>query len=160
LSTGQSTRPPLPLCLRCEQWAWARAQPYDLSRTAHIIGYINSRLLLTYLSFIAYYMSSLFIIVTLGKNITDSARWWKEVTWEDGEEDGGDVLVHVEPWHRIRFCSSISIVPCNWPCSVPYSCEYQNSSTACHIFTWSHTCNLFSVQGQSTTSNNPQGSPN
>jgi hypothetical protein len=43
LPTGQSTRRPLPLCLRCEQGARARAQPYDLGRSAHIIVYNNSR---------------------------------------------------------------------------------------------------------------------
>jgi hypothetical protein len=46
LSTGQLTRRPLPLCLRYEQWARARAQPYDLGRIAHIIAYSNSRLVL------------------------------------------------------------------------------------------------------------------
>jgi hypothetical protein len=43
LTTGQSTRRPLPLCLRCDQGARAQAQPYDLVRTAHIITYNNSR---------------------------------------------------------------------------------------------------------------------
>jgi hypothetical protein len=42
LPMGQSTRPPLPLYLRCEQGARARAQLYDLSKTAHIIAYKNS----------------------------------------------------------------------------------------------------------------------
>jgi hypothetical protein len=74
LPTGQLTRPPLPLCLRCEQGARARAQPYDLGRTGHIIGYNNCRLLLIYSSFIDYYIYSLFIIVILGRNIRDSAR--------------------------------------------------------------------------------------
>jgi hypothetical protein len=46
LPMGQSTRRPLPLCLRCEQGARARAQPYDLSGKAHIIAYNNSRLVL------------------------------------------------------------------------------------------------------------------
>ena len=46
LSTGQSTRPPLPLCLRCEQGARDRVQPYDLGTTAHSIAYSNSRLVL------------------------------------------------------------------------------------------------------------------
>jgi hypothetical protein len=46
LSTGQSTRRPLPLYLRCKQGARARALPYDLGMTAHIIGYNNSRLVL------------------------------------------------------------------------------------------------------------------
>jgi hypothetical protein len=41
LPMGQSTRRPLPLCLRCEQGARARAQPYDLDRTTHIIAYSN-----------------------------------------------------------------------------------------------------------------------
>jgi hypothetical protein len=44
--TGQSTYPPLPLCLRCEQGERARVQPYDLGTTAHSIAYINSRLVL------------------------------------------------------------------------------------------------------------------
>jgi hypothetical protein len=74
LPTGQSTRPPLPLYLRCELGARARAQPYDLGRTAHNIVSSNSRLFLIYSSFIDYYISSLCIIVTLGRNITDSAR--------------------------------------------------------------------------------------
>src|SRR5688572_20988654 len=63
-----------PLCLRCEQGARARAQPYDLGRTAHSIASRNSRLFLIYSSFIDYYISSLCIIVTLGRNITNSAR--------------------------------------------------------------------------------------
>jgi hypothetical protein len=46
LPTGQSTHRPLPLCLRCEQGARARVLPYDLGRIAHIIAYINSRLVL------------------------------------------------------------------------------------------------------------------
>ena len=52
LPTGQSTRPPLPLSLRCEQGARARAQPYDLGRTPHSIVSSNSRLFLIYSSFI------------------------------------------------------------------------------------------------------------
>src|SRR5699024_12567695 len=43
--SGQSTRPPLPLPLRCEQGARARAQPYDLGRTPHSIVSSTSRLL-------------------------------------------------------------------------------------------------------------------
>jgi hypothetical protein len=74
LPTGQSTHPPLPLYLRCEQGAQARAQPYDLGMIAHNIVSSNSRLFLIYSSFICYYISSLCIIVTLGRNITDSAR--------------------------------------------------------------------------------------
>jgi hypothetical protein len=46
LSTGQLTCRPLPLCLRCKQGARARAQPYDLGRTSHVIAYNNSRLVL------------------------------------------------------------------------------------------------------------------
>jgi hypothetical protein len=46
LPMGQSTRRPLPLCLRCEQGAQARVQPYDLGTTAHSIAYNNSRLVL------------------------------------------------------------------------------------------------------------------
>jgi hypothetical protein len=46
LLTGQSTRRPLPLCLRYKQGARARAQPYDLSKTSHFITYNNSRLVL------------------------------------------------------------------------------------------------------------------
>jgi hypothetical protein len=46
LPMGQSTRPPLPLYLRCEQGAQARVQPYDLGTTAHSIAYSNSRLVL------------------------------------------------------------------------------------------------------------------
>jgi hypothetical protein len=46
LPTGQSTRRPLPLCLRCEQGARARVQPYDLGTTAHSIAYSNSRLVI------------------------------------------------------------------------------------------------------------------
>jgi hypothetical protein len=43
-------------------------------------------------------------------------------------EDGGDVSIHAEPWRRTGFRSATSIVPYNGPCSVPYSCEYQNCS--------------------------------
>jgi hypothetical protein len=57
------------------------------------------------------------------------------------------------------FCSTTSVVPYSWPCSVPYSCEYQNFSLAWYIFIWYNTCNLFYVQGQSTTSNNRHESP-
>jgi hypothetical protein len=46
LPMGQLTRRPLPLYLRCEQGVRARAQPYDLGRTTHIITYNNSRLVL------------------------------------------------------------------------------------------------------------------
>ena len=46
LPTGQLTRPPLPLYLRCEQGARARVQPYDLVTIAHSIAYNNSRLVL------------------------------------------------------------------------------------------------------------------
>jgi hypothetical protein len=86
---GQSTRPPLPLCLRCEQGARARAQLYDLSKTAHNITYKNSRLFLTYLLFIDYYISSLCIIITLGRNIIDSTRRREEATCGVGVEDDG-----------------------------------------------------------------------
>jgi hypothetical protein len=60
LLTGQSTRRPLPLCLRCEQGARALAQPYDLDRIAHIIENSNSKLILIYSSFIDYYIYILF----------------------------------------------------------------------------------------------------
>src|SRR6187455_1642901 len=43
------------LSLRCEQGARARAQPYDLGRTAHSIVSSNSRLFLIYSSLIDYY---------------------------------------------------------------------------------------------------------
>jgi hypothetical protein len=66
LPTGQSTSSPLPLCLKCEQGARARAQPYDLGRTAHNIASRKSSLFLTYSSFIDYYIFSLCFIVTLG----------------------------------------------------------------------------------------------
>jgi hypothetical protein len=46
LPMGQSTRPPLPLYLWCEQGARARVQPYDLGTIAHNIAYNNSRLVL------------------------------------------------------------------------------------------------------------------
>jgi hypothetical protein len=46
LPMRQSTRRPLSLCLRCEQGARARVQPYDLGMTAHSIAYNNSRLVL------------------------------------------------------------------------------------------------------------------
>jgi hypothetical protein len=46
LPMGQSTRHPLPLCLRCEQGARAPVQPYDLDMIAHSIAYNNSRLVL------------------------------------------------------------------------------------------------------------------
>jgi hypothetical protein len=46
LLMGQSTRPPLPLCLKCGQGAWARVQPYDLGTIAHNFTYNNSRLVL------------------------------------------------------------------------------------------------------------------
>jgi hypothetical protein len=71
LLTGQSTHPPLPLYVRCVQGARARAQPYDLGRTAYNITYKNNRLFLTYSSFIDYYISLLCITVTLGRNIID-----------------------------------------------------------------------------------------
>jgi hypothetical protein len=35
-------------------------------------------------------------------------------------EDGEDVPVHAKPWHRMGFCSTTSVVPSSWPCSVPY----------------------------------------
>jgi hypothetical protein len=64
---------------------------------------------------------------------------------------------------NIRFCSFhciSSVVPSSRPCSVTYSCEYQNSSSSWYIFIWYNTCNLFPVQGQSrAASNNPHGSP-
>jgi hypothetical protein len=66
LPTAQSTRPLLLLYLRLEQGAPARAQPYDLGRTLHSIGYRHFRLLFLYMSFIDYYKSFLCIIVTLG----------------------------------------------------------------------------------------------
>jgi hypothetical protein len=56
------------------------------------------------------------------------------------------------------FCTTTSVVPSNWSCLVLYSCEYQTFSHVWYIFIWSHACNLFSVQGQSATSNNPNGS--
>jgi hypothetical protein len=59
LPMGQSTRRPLPLCLRCEQGARARAQPYDLSGKARIIAYNNSRLVLCNSSFLELYTFSL-----------------------------------------------------------------------------------------------------
>jgi hypothetical protein len=43
-------------------------------------------------------------------------------------EDGGDVSIHAEPWRHTGFRSATSIVPYNGPCSIPYSCEYQNFS--------------------------------
>jgi hypothetical protein len=46
LPTGQLTRPPSPLYLRCEQGARARAQPYDLGMIAHNIASRNSRLVI------------------------------------------------------------------------------------------------------------------
>jgi hypothetical protein len=117
LPMGQSTCPPLPLCLRCEQGARALAQPYDLSKMAHNITYKNSRLFITYSSFLDYYISFLCIIITLGRNIIDLARRREEATWVVGGEDDGradgslgrstkdgrDVLVHAEPWCRIGF---------------------------------------------------------
>jgi hypothetical protein len=66
LPMRQSTCPPLPLYLRCEQGARARAQPYDLDKTAHNITYKNAKLFPTYLSFIDYYISFLCVIITLG----------------------------------------------------------------------------------------------
>jgi hypothetical protein len=59
-------------------------------------------------------------------------------------------LAHAEPWHRTMSCSTASIVTSSWPSSVPY---------AWYILIWSHTCTLFSVQGQSGTSNNPHRLP-
>ena len=56
LPTAQSTRPLLPLYLRFEQGARARAQPYDLGRTLHGTRYRHSRLFLLYPSFIDYYI--------------------------------------------------------------------------------------------------------
>jgi hypothetical protein len=99
----------------------------------------------------------------LGWNIIGPARRRNEGTTGDGGEDdgrargplgtsiedGADVPLRAEPWHRTEFCSTTSVVPSSWPCSVPYYCEYQNSSPAWYIFIWYNTCNLFSVQGQS-----------
>jgi hypothetical protein len=75
-------------------------------------------------------------------------------------EDGGDVLVYTKPWRRIGFCSTTSIVHYSWTFSVSYSYGYESFSHVWYIFIWSHTCNLFSMQNQSTASNNPRGSPN
>jgi hypothetical protein len=118
---------PLVLCLRCEQGTRARAHPYDLSRTAHNIAYKHSRLFLTYSSFIDYYISFLCITITLGRNITDSARRRKEAMLGfrgDGDgrgddllgrsvEDDEDVLVHAEPWRRFGYCTTTFVVPSN-----------------------------------------------
>ena len=123
------------------------------------------------------YIPSLWVIITLGWNIIGPARRREERTNGDGgedeggardaaagslvrsTEDGRDVPVHGEAWCRIGFCSTTSVVPSSRPFSVPYSCEYQNFSPAWYIFIWSHTCNLFSVQGQPAASNNHHGSP-
>jgi hypothetical protein len=109
------------------------------------------------------YIPSLWVITTLGWNITGPTRRRDEGTTENGgkddggvgggaggplgrsTKDGGDVLVHEEPWRHIGFCSTTSIVPSSWPCSVPYTCDYQNSSPAWYIFIWYNTCNLFSM---------------
>jgi hypothetical protein len=105
------------------------------------------------------YISSLYIIITLGWNIIYPARRREEGTYGDGGEDeggasgslrtstkdGGDVLVHVEPWRHTVSCSTTSVVPYSWPCSIPYSYGYQNFSLAWYIFTWSHRCNLLFV---------------
>ena len=53
---------------------------YDLGRTAHNIAYMKSRLFLTYSSFIDYCISFLCIIVTLRRNITNSARRREDAT--------------------------------------------------------------------------------
>jgi hypothetical protein len=74
------------------------------------------------------YIPSLWVTITLAWNITDPARNREEGTLGNGGEDGGDVPVHVEPWRRTGFRSTTFIVPYSWPCSVPYSYEYQNSS--------------------------------
>jgi hypothetical protein len=42
--TGQSIHPLFALCLRCDQGAQARAQPYDIGRITHSIVSKNSRL--------------------------------------------------------------------------------------------------------------------
>jgi hypothetical protein len=127
-STGQPTRPPLLLCLRCEQGAWARAQPYDLGSIAHNIASRNSRLVL--LCLVIHWVIYLLFIITLGWNIIGPARRREKGTYGDGgedeggaggsAEDGGDVLVHAEPWRRTGSCSTTSVVPSSWPCSLPY----------------------------------------
>ena len=55
-ATVQSTHMLLPLYLRFEQVARARAQPYDLDRTLHSIGYKHSRLFMLYSSFIEIFL--------------------------------------------------------------------------------------------------------
>jgi hypothetical protein len=98
--TAQSTRPPLKLYLTFEQGAQVQAQPYDLDRTHHSIGYKNSRLFRLYSSLINYYISFLCIIVTLGRNIIISARRREEATCGVGGEDDdrADVSVHADSW--------------------------------------------------------------
>ena len=67
LATAQSTRPLLPLYLRFQQGARARAWPYDLGRTLHSTGYGHSMLFLLYSWLIDYYIPFLCIIATLGE---------------------------------------------------------------------------------------------
>jgi hypothetical protein len=146
LPMGQSIRPPLPLYLRCEQGAQARAQPYDLGKTTHSITYKNSILFLTYSSFIDYYISSLCIIVTLGKNITDSARRREEATcgvggeddvWADGShgwsvENGGIFQYMQSLGTALGFTPSPPLFPA--ADLAQFSCEYQNFSRVWYIF--------------------------
>jgi hypothetical protein len=125
IADGAITRSPLPLCLRCEQGARARVQPYDSSQ--HRIQQLEVSASLTRHSLS--YIPSLWVIITLACNITDPARRREEGTSRDGgedysgarggaggspgrsAEDGGDVRVHVEPWRRTGFRSATSIVP-------------------------------------------------
>jgi hypothetical protein len=68
------------------------------------------------------------------------------------------------------FNSLIVIIPMKWWVD-DKTCNETNSflsfhnfgyytSPTCYIFIWHNICNLFSMQGQSATSNNPHGLPN
>jgi hypothetical protein len=143
LPMRQSSRPPLSLCLRCEQGERAWAQPYAIGRTTHNITYRNYKLCLTYSSFIDYYISFLCIIVIVGQNITDSARRREEATWGVGGEDDGqaDALLAdqqrmAEMFQHMQCLGIASGFAPPYPLFPPadptyyvlYSCEYQNFS--------------------------------
>jgi hypothetical protein len=95
----------------------------SLSRIPHSIRYKNSRLFLLNSPFIAYYISFLCIIVTLGQNITYSTRRRDEamcgvggeddsrvnVSLDRSTEDDIDVSVHADSWRCCR-CSFITFV--------------------------------------------------
>jgi hypothetical protein len=137
--TVQSTCPPLKLYLTFEQGTRVQAQPYDLNRTRHSIRYKNSRLFHLYSSLINYYIYFLCIIVTLGRNIIDSAIRREEATCGVGGEDddradgslsrlaenGIHVSVHADYWHCSGCSSATFVVHSKYTSLVLYSCGYE-----------------------------------